>query len=330
MNDRRLRIHRSEVMFNPETRIPTAILDVECREVSQSAAREIIGRASPHNWHVSAPEFFEASEVGVWTANGWKREGGGQHRSSFQLLEWAKWSLSPEFRGGAINVLDIDIHGSMSNVNGTASGETEGAAKVPSGATARCSVRYDYRLHHCIQTQFLSTWEPGGIDVDEGTFSAIWEDGTLRIVASKSIHYTEQGNVPPEMTALLNALAPGVANLLLQCLILGSSVAFVRGDRARRDCRAPPRVSRRDDGSGLLVPTTGGFPGFDLGSRIFFACARVLSAQANVYNDAWANVRAGAALGPELIDLLAASAVTPIRLVEEFWRVRSPLEHRTS
>jgi hypothetical protein len=247
--------------FDPETWITTASEDVEFDDVPREAALEFFKCADPRNWDAAFPEFFEGTEVGEWTASdGWQ-----EHRppiegdpESFQILERVKWNFSPETQGGGINVLQItgfelvpksqlhrddkDLERAFTNL----SRDLKQFVHEPDVGDEICSIKYSYRLYHCVQTKLINTWEPGGLDVDEGTYHATWTPGkkqrglgNLHIVASKSIRYTQQRNLPEGFASLMNLLAPSIIGMLMRQLSHDGVLKFLLA-RQQRPLERPP------------------------------------------------------------------------------------------
>ncbi|HET7542220.1 MAG TPA: hypothetical protein VFK05_20270 [Polyangiaceae bacterium] len=160
--------------------------------------------AHPVRWAEAAPSFFKRSEPGTWDPAKQKFEplvGVPRLQAlegdlpQFQLLEFVEWDLQPLSKGGGLNVLEI------SEFKQT---DTE--------------LAYRYRLIHCIQTKFLASWEPGGLDVDEGHYHAKWTrsaGGTLRIEAEKRLRYAREDEVMPGFSRMLNLLNPAMTSLLM-------------------------------------------------------------------------------------------------------------------
>ncbi len=83
----------------------------------------------------------------------------------------------------------------------------------------------------------------GGLDVDEGTYSAVWVDGELSVRAVKSIRYSERADVFPGFSALLNLLAPAVTSMLIKQLSHDSILNFVETAQRCHAAIAPGGVA---------------------------------------------------------------------------------------
>jgi hypothetical protein len=226
-----VRTHDPQLSFDPDTWVTTAKEHVEFENVSEDAAESVFIRADPRQWSTAVPDFFEVTETGTWTSAGWIRKPSpppslgpsAPTDSSFQLLEHVKWNFSPDAVGGGINVLQI-------------SGFEHEHFK---------SIAYRYRLYHCVQTKLLTTWEAGGLDVDEGSYHAEYQGGGKMVIrASKSLRYMQQPNLPDGFSMLMNLLAPAITSMLMRQLSHDGVLAFL-ADRERPS--RPPATRTRSE-----------------------------------------------------------------------------------
>lgn len=198
--------HASNIQFDDATWITTASERVQFTGVRLVQAERVFQSADPRQWRFFGPDLFKASDQGTWERGTWKPtsklelnvSGVPRAPSEFQLREYVVWNWGEEVQGGAENILQITKFESSSN-----------------------RIAYRYSLHHCIKARFLATWEPGGLDVDEGHFLATWEPkdgGTLLIRSEKKLRYTEQATSPPRFTMFMNLLAPSLTSLFLRQL----------------------------------------------------------------------------------------------------------------
>jgi hypothetical protein len=215
--------------------------------VSQQDADIIRLMAEPLNWSRAAPFFFKSSEPGDWdTATGKfvptpvpadrrrvkavaapedKRRPRPRIDRAHKLLEFVEWNWSPQVAGGIANVLDIEpwqlshqdavecVQEVLAQVK--LSGDEDAARED----AATHATHYSYSLFRCLQSKFVSNWEPGGLDIDEGNYTAIWlPSNRVYIRATKSIRYTEQSRGVPGFSTLLNLMAPSVTSMLMRQL----------------------------------------------------------------------------------------------------------------
>jgi len=73
-----------------------------------------------------------------------------------------------------------------------------------------------------VQSMFVSSWETGGIDVDEGSYAAAFlakvperHPGALFVYSRKALRYSQRAEIVPGFKTLLNLLAPAVTSMLM-------------------------------------------------------------------------------------------------------------------
>jgi hypothetical protein len=224
--------------------------------VKEHEAQTILANSRPENWSKAVPDFFKRSTPGEWDSAASKFVPFSEIESlgsSFQILEFVNWVWAPSSSGGIINVLDVK----SSDVDAGLADEVLMKTKVPndirdrpeyspvSGSTQH--VAYEYSLNRCLQSKFLSTWEVGGLDVDEGSFQALWSPNeTLSIKAVKRLRYSDDANIVPGFTSMLNLLAPALTNMLMKQLSHDSVLKYLMDSRAaaaKRNAFAPQFAS---------------------------------------------------------------------------------------
>jgi hypothetical protein len=180
-------------------------------------------------------------------------------KKPYSLLEHVEWEWTPGVFGGVYNVLGISplSPDDVSFVNtivdkvlkpkdkdenneqrdkarpaedsrrtGMGPKETkEMYAKVlGDSSSTHFSAQYEYTLERCIQSRFIASWEVGGLDVDDGTYRAVWiptltpDTGHFLLEVVKRVHYSIYGAVLPEIPMVLNLLAPAVVSMLMKQL----------------------------------------------------------------------------------------------------------------
>jgi hypothetical protein len=179
----------------------------------------------------------------------------------YQIREQVEWHWKPETTGGAINILEINDLGTP--FKDRFGGERSNfAAKILERITlanapdkidasdpfdripeknspaefklAPLVTAYSYELVRCLQSRLLSSWEIGGLDVDDGTYTGLWvpsladeTTGTLYVEALKSIRYSLQADVFAGFSQILNMLAPSVESTIMNQLAYESTRQFL-------------------------------------------------------------------------------------------------------
>jgi hypothetical protein len=187
--------HPPPVIHFDSERMTTEVTTTLEADVSPEDAARLLSNADPRNWKRAAPDFFLASDPGVyergsWTPQPWQRKDGGH------LRETVHWNWNAD------NTVAVDNILSITNFK----------------ADAR-SISYDYSLYICLRSRMLVVWDSGGLDVDDGHYKATYHRGTLRIKATKRVRFTAPPNGPFEIALALNLMAPATVSMLLQNLV---------------------------------------------------------------------------------------------------------------
>jgi hypothetical protein len=66
-------------------------------------------------------------------------------------------------------------------------------------------------------------------------------------------------------------------------------------------------------------PATGGFPGYQTGTRLFLAWSRALKSQADLLNAAWSSMKDGKYEAKDAMTLMARSLEIPATLIKDLW-----------
>jgi len=248
----------TDIAFDLETSITRTSVWSLFRGVSESEARKITTLAEPPNWKDAASSFFKQSVPGTWDVKEGRfcRDDAVSSRDHYQLLEFVEWDWSPQAPGGMVNVLDIrklttpDPHGLVSLVIDK-TGQQNAPELHPGFEKPIALGNYTFRLSRCVQAKFVSTWETGGLDVDQGSYRAAWlrsRDqsgmGTLFIEAIKAIRYSKQADVIPGFSMVLNLLAPALTSMLMNQL----AYSGIRDSLAKRGASTATPQRHRDSG----------------------------------------------------------------------------------
>lgn len=184
------------ITFDADRMITEVKTSVEAK-VSPEDAKRLLLNADPRNWKMAAPDFFTASDPGVyekgtWTPKDWPGETGGL------LREMVHWSWNGDDEVSVDNILSIE------------------GLKIEAN-----SIKYDYSLYTCLQSRLLIVWDSGGLDIDAGDYDANYEpsSGILKIEASKRVRFTVPANGPFEISLALNLMAPATISMLMQKLV---------------------------------------------------------------------------------------------------------------
>jgi hypothetical protein len=194
------------------------------------------GGADPRNWDDSGDgEFFKSTEPGEWKAGAFQAFPKGspeyaawcQGKSGLlqEIIEFP-WSPTSESTVEATTVLtisDLEKHGYTEDESHLLPGTKRTAAAV-TGRVA--SLSYKYSLFVSARSKYAVGTVPGGLDVDQGTFRAVWThthdaaDGTqlgvLEVEADKSVHYTQPADAPSGLGTMLNLMAPPLTSILMR------------------------------------------------------------------------------------------------------------------
>ncbi len=239
-------IMEPDIEYDPETSITTISVWSRFEDISAKEADTILDLSRPYNWAEAVPTFFLASDPVTFDARSGKFVRAAKvpanvsRERRYQLREYVEWAWTPSTQGGIVNVLDIQESApndaALDAVCERVRYETKTGPIVRNGTPSRRrGVSYTYALHRCLQSKFVSNWEPGGLDVDEGHFTATWDSSskTLLIEAVKEIRYSRQADVVPGFSSLLNLLAPAVTSMLMKHLAYEGVVHYLECQRKR-------------------------------------------------------------------------------------------------
>lgn len=239
--------HEVDIDFDIDTSITTVSIWSFFVGVTKEQARTLVAMADPPQWRRAVPAFFEGSEPGLLNeATGkFQRDRRAAELRKYQLEEYVEWHWSPQVEGGMVNVLEIErpsrVPTSASDLVRDVLVRTDAKQPFRSdlGRAAADTApelldEYDYRLVRSVQSKFVSTWETGGIDVDQGSYAAAWlapapqrRNGALFVYSRKALRYSQRADVIPGMKTMLNLLAPAVVSMLMTHLGYSGIVDFL-------------------------------------------------------------------------------------------------------
>jgi hypothetical protein len=274
---------RSNVGIKFENEISTVTVSAVFENVSAQDADCILENAKPKRWRRAAPHFFKDISWGEFkngtlvecaeSLESHRKSAGGTAKAldedHYQIEEFVEWYWKPEMTGGAITILDIkmDIEAGLQErfeadswreefidtIVGRVVAENQAdpnvtskhfrPAKLPSGVA---TTAYSYELLRCEQTKLLSSWEVGGLDVDDGTYIGLWvptskDTGNLFVEATKAIRYSLQADVFAGFSQILNMLTPTVESTIMNQLAYEGTIRFLKKSsemNGKGDCQA--------------------------------------------------------------------------------------------
>lgn len=244
------------IHFQPGSLITTVKAYSVFNGVSSERAAAFMQQAEPPNWS-DRSEFFKQSVPGRWDAAA-DEFIAGTAGDKYHLLEEAEWNWSPEFTGGAYNVLEIEKSPlaaprtmavdtlSKLTVDGSSDAVKQEWTRIlgdhfndpPRGML----IQFKYGLFRSLRIRLLAAWLSGGLSKDDGTFTAAWfprqgdhTHGVLCIAADKMLCFSRQADAVEDYSRLLNLMAPALSSLLMDQLIHDGIVDFLLppNDQAR-------------------------------------------------------------------------------------------------
>jgi hypothetical protein len=152
---------RVEIFFDPETNISEASIKKFQVIVPKAVATKLISLSHPLHWAETAVGLFRRSDA--VEADGSPGEYFGNDRATIETM-WEKRASAEE----AFIFEDVGWP-----INDQLSADSENVIKVfDFKRTDDCSLTYQFALERCIRTNFGIAWEPSGLDIDGGEFSA--------------------------------------------------------------------------------------------------------------------------------------------------------------
>jgi hypothetical protein len=260
--------------FDPNSDITTVTVCSIVYGTSDKEAKELICRAEPRNWPFSPGNFFKSVAPGRLVGEKFQADTSVLKNETYQIEEHVEWNWAPQLEstGSMVNVLEIKKTDAVRDSNkavkyvekvfqaverkedadpvamsdGTGGGATtaSNARPVPAYTASDLAqvpkIDYTYRLVRCMRSKFLSSWVPGGLDLDDGRYVAIWcppkgdAPSAFLTTIQKRIHYAKaaEREAYPQFSQLLNLLAPAVVSMLLKELAFNSTLSFIADLRA--------------------------------------------------------------------------------------------------
>jgi hypothetical protein len=127
-----------------------------------------------------------------------------------EITKW-NWNFAGKSEAGADVILSIN-------------GYTR-PRRVSEDQPAKMS--FSYAIHRCISYDVGPFTLGDALDVDDGEYLAVYQDRTLTVTASKSIHFQAPTPNARDEIVLLNLLSPAVTSMLIRELVLdGTSRAL--------------------------------------------------------------------------------------------------------
>lgn len=230
--------HDPDVVFDSTTWTTTATEHVafHLTDLSPEQIRKKLDAvyyfASPENWTEGATlfrdadnePFFQASTPGymdkgtfypataavgpIDPLEPWQKPGG-------VLEEKADWDWNSDNTSTSTVILEI------MNYQLYADGSKEG-------------LKYNYRLHHCVECEIGSVRYADIIDVDGGSYDASYDHdtGSLVVIGEKSLHFTTtRGSRDEDLMALLNLLSPALIGMLMRELVHEGTIKVLNDPR---------------------------------------------------------------------------------------------------
>ena len=197
-------------------------------------------RAEPQNWS-SASEFFlrsnpvrEEKEDWVKIDAPWLASGEGGNKDGL-LYEIATAQINELVGSESHNILSISNFVNEFNRAST-------SAKVGE----KLVFQYDYALEEALGSKLGVLWEPEGLDVDGGRYSATatrqkGDEWLVDVAVSKSLRYTLPENSPSELSSVLNTLAPALLTMFMKDLSL-DTLNYVAALGASPPARTAPQA----------------------------------------------------------------------------------------
>jgi hypothetical protein len=235
--------HRPTIEFDADTWIATAKEFVTFEDVQAEEADRVFCTADPRDWDLCAPATFERTLAGRMK-NGrfekfvaeyhpiWEDEAGGY------IFEEVAWDFNSRVEGGAQNILRFnDVFVEKRPLNGLdgdwkrLKGNDAIVAASTEGVKYEWRYRYQYDLHLCLGANLMGSFQPGGLDVDEGCFCAVWneEKETLVIEAKKRLHYCQQPSTIQGFDLMMNLMAPALTGMFMRQMAVRGVAAAIEG-----------------------------------------------------------------------------------------------------
>lgn len=217
--------------------------------VEEVEAAACVEASHPPNWSKAIDTFYKQSLPVSWNAKagGFVADEAVAAGGRYDLLEYVTWDWSLQNDGGIANILRIEermptrleVTKLVAAIVEKAGEESPHEALLvprpgsPEAYQTRHAITYTYRLVRCLQAKFASIWEPGGLDVDQGSFTVAWlpETHTLYVSGNKALRYSHEADIVPGFANMLNMLAPAVTSMLMKQLAYHAFVTYLENSR---------------------------------------------------------------------------------------------------
>jgi hypothetical protein len=236
---------RREIAFDDDSF--TTDVTVSSRfAVTAEQASTILTSALPPQWEKAAPDFFKYSAPVEYDSQSGRIEVHPENarRECYQLYEQVEWDWSETTEGGLANILTI-----RQNEDHDAAQYRRCLEALRGGsllleerelddvAAEACRdgwpiVEYRFELFRSLRSKFVSNWERGGLDIDEGAYVALWSpvSGHLYINTNKRLRYSARAGGIEGFSSLLNLLAPATVGMLLENLAYQGILEYLDPD----------------------------------------------------------------------------------------------------
>jgi hypothetical protein len=215
-------------------------------KVTDNQAATILDSARPPEWQHAASDFFKSSQPVEYDSGTGRIEVHRENadRACYQLYEHVEWDWSETTEGGLANILTIRQATERSReqygrcLESLSRGELlleEGELDHVAAQAHRDRwplVEYSFELFRSLRSKFVSNWEMGGLDVDEGEYVALWSPVTERLYirTSKRLRYSARAGGIEGFSSMLNLLAPATVGMLLENLAYQGILEFLNPD----------------------------------------------------------------------------------------------------
>lgn len=226
-------------------------------EVSEEKANTILYYARPPQWQQATPDFFKRSAPVVydWRTGRIEVHPEKAEENEYQLYEHVEWDWSESTEGGIANILTIkqDKTSNRSQYarciqslnTGGLLAEEQRAGQLDDQALEQLVnkafangwpvVEYNFELFRSLRSKFVSNWEMGGLDLDDGAYVALWSPDTKRlyIKTNKRLRYSPGAGAIEGFSSMLNLLAPATVGMLLEDLAYQGILEFLNPDQGQ-------------------------------------------------------------------------------------------------
>ncbi len=168
--------------------------------------------AFPSNWSKASGSFFLASELGTMRGSRFQPFESDDElcrdwRKPVFLHEHVRWAWNGD------SDFESDNHFTLKLLDFAE--ENTRPRKVRGRETI---LDYTYSLSSSNWSKSIVIWDQGGLDVDQGSYTATLKGTELEVEATKSVRFVAPRNGPYEIGLALNLMAPATISMLLSRL----------------------------------------------------------------------------------------------------------------